>query len=273
MPEQSGASSTAARPTSTRSPPPRLGVFDALTHGRLGSHELAAACGADPSRLAVLCDALVGLELLERDDDRYALTPASAVFLARDSDRSMQDLLIHAPGPWENWPALDETVRGAPPRRAVDAQFYGRLVRATFSTQLAAAERTAPLLGPIRHLLDLGAGAAPWTVGLLRANPQARATVNDLEPVLEAARDELRRAGIHDRSELLPGDYFDAALPSTCDALVLAHVLRAEGAARAPSSCSARSARSCPEPWLSLPTTSSTTIAAAPSTPCCSAPP
>lgn len=212
----------------------RLGVFEALTSGPLSAPEIAGRCAADPERLAVLCDVLVGLELLDREGDRYALTSTASAFLLRESPRSMHDLLFQSPGPWENWPGLDATVRGEPPVHPVDAEFYAGLGRATFPTQLRVAEGTAALAGPVRRILDLGAGAGPWTIALLRANPRARATVNDFEPVLRLAREQLRAAGVDDRCELLPGDYFDVDLDASFDAVVLAHVLRAEGRARAP---------------------------------------
>jgi len=103
-------------------------------------------------------------------------------------------------------------------------------VRATFPTQLAAASRTAEMVGPVAYVLDLGAGGAPWTISLLHANPQAHAVVNDLAPVIEVARENVAQQGLTERCEFREGDYFAISLPDAAfDAVVLGHVLRAEG--------------------------------------------
>ena len=208
----------------------RLGIFDALVERPLDAPKLAGACAARPERLLTLCDALVGLGLLRRVDDTYALTSASEEFLTTSAPRSMRELLLCSPGPWENWPVLDETMRGADPPHMVDATFYRELVPATFPTQFAAASRVAESIGNVTNLLDLGTGAAPWAIAFLLANPNARATVNDLPLVLDIARANVQSYGLDERCRFAPGDYFELDLPdSAFDALVLGHVLRAEG--------------------------------------------
>jgi ubiquinone/menaquinone biosynthesis C-methylase UbiE len=208
----------------------RLGVFDALQQRPLDAAQLAEECGADRARLAPLCDVLAGIGLLRRGDDEYALTPESEAFLTTTGPRSMRELLLRSPGPWENWPVLDETIRGGPPPHLVDAPFYEELVPATFPTQFAVARSVAESIGSVTNVLDLGAGAAPWAIALLLANPHARATLNDLPPVLDIARANARTYGVDQRCEFVAGDYFDLALPPAAfDAVVFGHVLRAEG--------------------------------------------
>src|SRR5439155_27287308 len=57
-------------------------VFDALEGGAKTVDTLSAETRTSPRGVRAIVNALVGLELLERDDrGRYALTPASATFL------------------------------------------------------------------------------------------------------------------------------------------------------------------------------------------------
>ncbi len=213
----------------------RLGVFDALATGPLDAPALAARCETPAPRLRTLCDALVGIGLLGRDGDAYVNTLESDAFLVAARPRSMQDLLLHSPGPIENWPALDDTVRGAAPPHVVGGDFYRDLVRATFPTQYAAASALRAELGDVEAVLDLGAGAAPWTIALLEANRDARAVVNDLPDVIDITRQSVAAHGCSDRCTYVAGDYFEVALDTGAfDVVVLAHVLRAEGAERAP---------------------------------------
>jgi SAM-dependent methyltransferase len=208
----------------------RVGIFDALATAPMDEEALALACATDPERLRLLCSTLVAVDLLERRREAYALTSTSETFLVMGAPRSMRELLVHSPGPWENWPALDATLHGEPAPRPVDADFYMQLVRATFPTQFAAANATAETVRPVTRVLDLGAGSAPWTIALLLANPDATAVVNDLGPVIEAARDCVAQHGLTERCEFRGGDYFAVPLShGEFDVVVLAHVLRGEG--------------------------------------------
>src|SRR5688500_11384519 len=57
------------------------GIFDALDAGPRTAREVAAATGASERGIRAVCDALVGLHLLDRRDAAYTLTPESAAFL------------------------------------------------------------------------------------------------------------------------------------------------------------------------------------------------
>jgi ubiquinone/menaquinone biosynthesis C-methylase UbiE len=212
----------------------RLGVFDALTDGVLDAPALARRCHADAPRMDVLCAALATTGLLCRQPDGYGLTPTSDAFLVAGRERSMRDLLLWSPGPHGNWPHLDATVAGAPPVAPVDdepAAFYVPLVAATFPSQLAAARVVAERLGMAgaARVMDLGAGAAPWTIALLDACPAATALVNDLPEVLPVAVEHAERFGVAARCDFVAGDYASIPLPaSTADIAVLANVVRAE---------------------------------------------
>ena len=207
-----------------------LGVFESLHDGPMDGDRLAKSLRCDPRRLLPLCDALVAMGLMDRIDDQYGLTPESDAFLLGDRPGSMRDLLIQSPGPWSNWSALAETVRGAPPPQIVGEAFYAKLAKATFPTQHALASRVAPMLGPLGHFLELGAGAAPWTIAFLELFSDDRAVVNDLPAVLETARETAVARGLADRCDLLPGDYHTVPLPDGAfDAVILANVVRAEG--------------------------------------------
>jgi len=56
-------------------------LFDLLDRKPQSVRELAARCGASVRGLTAILNALVGLELLVKPGDRYALTPESAAYL------------------------------------------------------------------------------------------------------------------------------------------------------------------------------------------------
>ncbi|HSS09491.1 MAG TPA: class I SAM-dependent methyltransferase [Acidimicrobiales bacterium] len=241
-----------------------LGVFEALDALPMNGAMLAKTIGCDCDRLGAVCDALVGMKLLDRADDRYLLTSDSDAFLIAGRAGSMRDLLLHSPGPWDNWPALSATIGGSPPPLIVGDDFYQSLVRATFPTQHAVAALVAPTLGAVNRVVDLGAGAGPWTIALLETFPTATAVVNDLPGVLEIARETATANDVAERCEFRPGDYFTVPLPEAAfDVVVLAMSFEAKGG-RARRSCCPGLPRSCvPAARFWSPITSSMTIGAA----------
>jgi SAM-dependent methyltransferase len=215
-----------------------LGLFERLAQGPATTAELAGGCGAVENRMSTLLGGLVAAGLVTTAGGLYELTEEARTFLVPGLPGYMGTLVLKAPGPHENWPVLADTVRGRPPPHGVETDggsFHRELVSATFATQYRTGLRTADALrltgspAPLR-ILDLGSGAAPWTVALLEALPQSVAVVNDLPEVIGVAEEHLARRGLRQRVELLEGDYLGVALESDAfDVSVLAHVCRAEG--------------------------------------------
>jgi len=219
-----------------------IGLFDAIAGGEAESEGIARRCTADPERLRALLDGNVAAGTLECRGGRYALSPVAEAHLVTGAPEYLGALLKHSPGPLENWPALSATVRGAPPPRDVGrehGEFLSELVRATFPVQLEVARAIlqgwgAPELPASCRILELGAGAAPWSVAVLERLPAARAVVNDLPGVLPLAGAALEERGLLARAELLAGSYWDVtAAEASFDLVVLGHVCRAEGDRRA----------------------------------------
>ena len=218
-----------------------VGVFDALASGGADLQRLATVCGAEPQRLAVILDALVAMGLLSNGDGTYHLSPVAATYLVSSEPEYMGDLLRHSPGRARNWPCLARTLRSGVPEHPIDEDidFWRDIAAATFVPQHRAAQATAAALGlqgvtePLR-VLDVGAGSAPWTVGLLEAMPRATAVVNDLPGVIDLAEQSVQRYGLADRVTLRAGDHRRVDLPQgVFDLVVLANVVRTEGRAGA----------------------------------------
>lgn len=222
-----------------------LGVFDTLqATGPTTVGSLAERLGASPPHLASLLDALVVLGLLEQVRDVYSLNETAERYLTTDGPASMTALVAVAPGPLDNWTRLADTVRtgrAVTPIERDAAGFYRPLVRATYPTQFRVAMFTAFRIGWPRtpgapRILDLGAGAAPWSMALLTHHPDATAVVNDLPGVIDLAAEKAAALGFTERVELRPGDFRSLAFePQGYDLVVLGHVCRTEGEQGAPA--------------------------------------
>lgn len=209
----------------------QLGVFDALAKSPASAAELAANAGCTAARMRGLADVLTASGMVVRGPlDEYRISETARAFLVSGAERSMTDLLLRSPGPWQNWPQLASTLQGAEPPVPADGAFYAALVRATFPTQYAAAKVLASNIPAATSVLDLGAGAAPWSIAILEAFPAAIAKVVDLPEVLPAAEVAIAAHGLGSRFDMVAGDYWAVPLEAEAfDVVVLGHVLRGEG--------------------------------------------
>src|ERR1700686_600052 len=66
-----------------------LSLFTAIATGHTSTQEIAQACGASERGTRILCDFLVIIGFLTKQDGQYGLTPDSAMFLDQNSPAYM----------------------------------------------------------------------------------------------------------------------------------------------------------------------------------------
>src|SRR5271168_3489122 len=90
-----------------------LDVFTAIGEGANTSALLAAKIGAAERGVRILCDYLTIMDLLKKENGRYALTEESALFLDRRSPASLAAVTGFLASPWhkKNVESLTEAVR------------------------------------------------------------------------------------------------------------------------------------------------------------------
>ena len=75
------------------------------------------------------------------------------------------------------------------------------------------------------HVLDIAAGHGLFGIEVAKQNPQARVTGLDWAPVLRVALENARKAGVHDRYNMLPGSAFEVDFGGPYDAVLLTNFL------------------------------------------------
>lgn len=215
-----------------------LNVFDTLQSlGPSRVDVLAEKLGVSEAHLQSLLDSLVALQLLDQFVDIYELNDTCERYLTSEGEASMTDLISVAPGPHDNWKNLAETIINGRPSSPIEedpTSFYVPLVEGTFTTMLRAATRTDLKIRysktPDLHVLDLGAGGAPWSIAVLRACPGATAVINDFSEVLEVAKRKTTESEVFERCEFRAGDFHDVEVEDNFyDMVFLGHVCRTEG--------------------------------------------
>jgi ubiquinone/menaquinone biosynthesis C-methylase UbiE len=127
-------------------------------------------------------------------------------------------MALHNANMWQRWSGLTEVVGGAVLAQGPDEMrraFIGAMH--TIGTSLAPAFVEKAQAGSARRLLDVGGASGTYTLAFLTAHPEMRATLFDLAPVIEMARDRIGQAGMLDRVALVPGDFHHDALPAGHD--------------------------------------------------------
>jgi len=190
-----------------------LGVFRAVAGGAETAQAVASEIGTDVRATGMLLDALTAIDLLEKKDGRYRLSPASASCFGPDVPAFQGQALMHAVRLWESWSRLSDCVRlGHPPERA---QMDGRDEDGTRSFiaamhSFASGDADAVVarvdLSGVRRILDLGGGSGRFSIAFARACPQAEITVFDLPQVVPLTQGYVADAGLSDRISTRPGD-------------------------------------------------------------------
>src|SRR4029450_3022986 len=174
-----------------------LGGIGRISESPADPAVVATYCGLTPQGAAALLSALAGLDLLKLGDDgRFRPAYSGLVQLV--------ELL-------SPWPFLQPVLRGQPlPANAAtiagSESLYPSLVPQIGALFRPSAEQAAKLLAqPGLRVLDIGAGAAPWSLALAAGEPRSTVTGVALPAVMTSTRTAVRKAGFEDRYEFVEG--------------------------------------------------------------------
>jgi ubiquinone/menaquinone biosynthesis C-methylase UbiE len=182
-----------------------VGLLERLARGGGSAGQLAEGLDLDARVTRRLLDVLVALGL--------AAAEPSGVYSSTVEDRTLIEDHVRM------WDFLPEVLRhGLPPYRVdrpKDAQqVYPDLVGSLGRMKAEAARRSAERLArPHLRVLDLGAGAAPWSLAVVAREPSCRVTAVDLPAVIPATRKAVQAAGRAGRFAYLAADIFQIELP------------------------------------------------------------
>ena len=210
-----------------------LDLFTAIDEGNERVVSLADRCQASQRGIRILCDYLVILELLTKQDDRYQLSPEARLFLSRRSSRYLGSAsrFLTSTTLISNFSDVAEVVRtGAPLEGSAGTMSPEHPVWVDFAQGMApiaapAAGFVAELLeasqGPPWKILDIAAGHGLFGITLAVQNSMARVVALDWPKVLEVAERNAQKADLGDRYQLLPGSAFEVDFGSDYDLVLV----------------------------------------------------
>jgi len=218
-------------------------VFDVLDAGPKTVAELSAATGCSERGLTAIMNALVGLNFLARDDDKYSLTPESAAFLVSTKPGFQGGLIRHCSEHLiPRWLHLNEVVSTGKPVEAVNHQaegseFFEKFVNDIFPMSYMPAQELAQHMNYNAHskpvsALDLAAGSGVWGIAQAQSAGNVKVTAIDWPGVIPTTKKTVARFGLTDRFSFVEGDLLSAGFGSGHDVATLGHILHSEGVER-----------------------------------------
>ena len=217
----------------------KLGIFDLLEQSPLDDAALAAAIPANRRATALIANAMVALELLDKRAQRYSLTEAARRYLLRSSPEYLGGLILFDEAFFQTWTNLEQTIRTGLPARPTDMfqsrpEETERFIRAMDSLTRARGDAAYVAgrldLSKVSTIADIGGGPGTYTVAMLRRWPHLRATIYDLPATLEVARKILaeREPSSLARIDLVRFDYLYDEILGRCGALFMSNIIHSE---------------------------------------------
>jgi hypothetical protein len=213
-----------------------LGVFDALADEPSDGEALAAQLHAPVGPLRVLLSTCLALNLLTRESERYANSPAAARFLVRASRSYVGDYYLRQISPivYPDMPKVRVLLRGEPEsQRDYTTTTYTspekteEFIRGQHAGSLGPAillTRTYDFAGCSR-LLDLGGGSGAFAIETVKCHPGMSAVVLDLPAVIAVTERIIAEAGLADKITCVGGDLRSAPWPPGADAILLSYII------------------------------------------------
>ncbi|MCP9495994.1 MAG: methyltransferase domain-containing protein [Pyrinomonadaceae bacterium MAG19_C2-C3] len=214
-----------------------LDLFTALAEGNDTVASLADKCQTSKRGARILCDYLVVIGFLSKQDGHYRLTPDSALFLDRRSPAYVGVAIefLLAPMLIDGFNNLTAAVRQggtAIPEEGTIAPEHPVWVHF--------ARAMAPLTGTSAHLmakmidadyerklkvLDIAAGHGMFGIAFAQQFPNAEIIAQDWSNVLEVAKENAEKARVAKRYSTLPGSAFEVDFGGDYDIILLTNFL------------------------------------------------
>lgn len=218
----------------------QLDVFGALTEGAQTAADIAKATSASVRGMTMLLDGLVSLGLLEKQANRYDLTPEAETYLVKSSDNYLGGFFEIFQKGIMDWLKLPEAVKTGQPVRSFEGQkkseeFFPPLIRALHVANMGPAHNLVRKLGIGTRwrglkVLDVAAGSGVWGIAVAQEDPSTTVAALDFPKILNITREYAAKAGVADRFSYLETSLRNASFEENAyDLIILGNIAHAEG--------------------------------------------
>ena len=219
-------------------------VFDTLDSGAKTIDQVSKTTGASQRGLRAIMNALVGLELLKKDQQgKYSLTPESENFLVSTKPGTLAGsfpMIMQRLIPL--WLKLDDIVRTGRPAESRNqehpgTEFFTELVENIIPMSYGSAQKLADHLKLARlknelRVLDIAAGSGIWGIALAQKSSRVRVTAVDWAGMIPTTKRITQKFGVSDQFKFIQGDINEVEFGDGYDVATLGHILHSEGEER-----------------------------------------
>jgi hypothetical protein len=209
-----------------------LDIFSLISDTPKTASHVSEELSSDPRGTEALLNALVALGLLAKKDGAFQVKPGLSKALSNSAPETVLPMIQHMAHLWESWGKLTEIVLKGKKQDGIEALKGGEegikaFIGAMHTIGRGMAKGVVARLDLSGHdnMIDVGGGSGVYTIAMLRAAPRMRATIFDLPPVIEIARERLGEENLLDRVTLVKGDYYKEALPGGHDLAMLSAII------------------------------------------------
>ncbi len=210
----------------------KLDLYTPLADGPKTAKQLADTIQSDPDALSRLLDALVSIGLLRREGEAYVNIPELAEFLVKTSRFYMGELMLLQDAEWDHWGKLEEIVKTGQPAVKDNIFMNHPELGATVSRVLhRMAKRVAPALAEkidlssYKTFIDVGGGGGAFSIAFAQRYPHLKITLFDLAQTLKVSKENIEHEQLHDRIELVEGNFNTGPLPASYDVVFASDIL------------------------------------------------
>ncbi len=214
-----------------------LGVFEAIKGNSIEAVELSELCGTNINTTEILLNALVSMELLSKEENRYSNNESSKRFLLKGSESYIGDIIQFTGDDWKSWEKLTLTIREGTPqekpymekRHESEWEYFIRGMH-NFALSRGDAAITAELidLSKATRLLDVACGPGTYSYELCKKYPDIKALLFDLPETITIAKKISMEYSLGERLEFVEGDYKTDNFPESIDCALLFNMVHQE---------------------------------------------
>jgi hypothetical protein len=214
-----------------------LELFARLSNEPQSAEALALQCQLEPRALGILMNALVAMGFLSKRNGYYRNTDIAERYLIKGSPDYMGQFLKQSSLRWNRFGNLAEALK---PGYAPDQLFHSLEEERDFTHSFiwgldnighnaAAAIAQSLDLSGVRRMLDIGGGAAAYSIAFSKRNPKLTSVLVDLPLAQEVARDNIQRHGLSDRIIPMEGSYWELDFGADYDLAWMSNIIHGLG--------------------------------------------
>lgn len=185
-----------------------LGIFGELQKPSRVD-DIAKSKNLDQRALVRLLNALVAVDILSLDKDKFAIKDELKAALGNDPGKSILPGLMHSAHLWKKWSHLTEIIRSG--KNAHEPEHFPDFIRAMAVAGMRSSGETVKALDlkNVTSVLDIGGGPGLYAAEFCNALPDARVCVLDMPGAGEIGREFLSERSHENRVHYIAGDALD----------------------------------------------------------------